>query len=133
MPFIVIFGMGSPAVKKRLVAGVTAAVANAYECPSDIVSVYFVSIAEGDYGHAGIYGSAAPVKRPFVQVHALPRSLEKKRKLVKEVAEAVAAGYGIPILIVPVYIYDCAPHDISHGGVLFCDEGQPHYDPARAL
>lgn len=134
MPFIVVFGSErSPAKRRRLVAGVTEAVATAFECPPDVVTVYFPHMTGADYGHGGAYGSAASVQRTFVQVHVLPRPVEKKRRLVKGVAEAVAASYGLPIERVAVYIYDRAPHDISHGGVLFSDQGQAHYDPSKAF
>ena len=59
-------------------------------------------------------------------MHAFERPLEKKRALVKRIAETLSGACGISIADVAVYIFDSDEQNVSHGGVLFADaEGTP--------
>ena len=59
---------------------------------------------------------------PSIHVYAYERSVEKKRKLVKDVTDAVCRHYDVPPEIVTVYIFDIDRRNAAHGGVLASDE-----------
>ena len=59
---------------------------------------------------------------PIVYVYGLEgRSIERKRRLVKGVTEAVCDAYDVPADIVTVYLFDQPPENCGHGGVLVAD------------
>jgi 4-oxalocrotonate tautomerase len=59
---------------------------------------------------------------PIVHVYAYERGIEKKRKLVKDITDAVCRDYDVAPEIVTVYIFDIDRKNAAHAGVLACDE-----------
>ena len=60
---------------------------------------------------------------PFVTIKMIEgRTTDQKRKIVKEVTEAIAKNAGCPASAVHVDIVDLKRENISRGGVLSCDE-----------
>ena len=127
MPFLLVHSLPcSPEQKKNLIKKLTEAICSIYQIKPDIVTVYISEFANENYGHAGRMGPETPEKRVFIQVHAFERPLEKKRALVKRIAETLSGACGISIADVAVYIFDSDEQNVSHGGVLFADaEGTP--------
>jgi 4-oxalocrotonate tautomerase len=60
---------------------------------------------------------------PFVTIKMIEgRTTEQKRKMVKDVTEAIAKNAGCPASAVQIDIVDLNRENISRGGVLSCDE-----------
>ena len=122
MPFIMVHSFTrDEECKRALVKGVTEATCSAYAVVPGTVTVYIQEYGEGDYGHAGELGRAAPEHRSFIQVHALPRSVDMKRVLVRGITDAVVSAYDVPPKNVVVYVFDSEKHDCAHGGILLSD------------
>ena len=125
MPFVVAYAFAATRAQKRaFVRVVTSAVCAAYGVEAATVAVYIFEIGDDDYGHAGETGDAAPEKRVFIQVHALPRPVRRKRALVDGITRAVSTSLDVPGEIVAVYIQDSPPGNVAHGGVLLADAGE---------
>lgn len=59
---------------------------------------------------------------PEVYVHAMEgRTVEQKRKLVREITEAVMRNFDVPADAVVVTIVEGPRHNKAKGGVLFSD------------
>lgn len=122
MPFILVHALPrSDEQKRRLIAEATEAVSAAYDCSPDITTTYITEYPEANYGHAGVQGAEADVRRVFVEIHALPRNLDQKRRLVKGITRAVVNAFEVSPDEVIVYIYDREKHEGAHGGVLISD------------
>jgi len=124
MPFVHVLSPAgaSSAQKRRLIAGITDALCEAYDITPDIVTIYVAGVAPEDYGHGGRQGGEAGLCRPFVQVHALARPIEKRRLCVQKLTDAVAAALDLPPSVPAVYLFDSPSDHIAHGGILACDE-----------
>lgn len=120
MPFLNVFILegATPAQKQAMAEGVTRALCAAYDVGPEIVTLYVVEIPLHDYAHAGNLGEAAPLRRPFVQVHALPRPTERRRELVRGITEAMASALDLAPDLPAVYVFDSAADHVAHGGVL---------------
>jgi phenylpyruvate tautomerase PptA (4-oxalocrotonate tautomerase family) len=122
MPFIMVHSFARDEESKRaLVKGVTEATCSAFQVEPGTVSVYIQDYQDVDYGHAGKLGREAAEHRSFIQVHALPRSVDLKRTLVKAITDVVVSAYGVAAKSVVVYVFDSEKHDCAHGGVLISD------------
>ena len=67
-----------------------------------------------------------PVPIKHITIHAIGgRTLEQKRELFKNIAEAVAKNLGIPADSeeIVVDMIECSPENVSHGGILTKDKG----------
>lgn len=59
---------------------------------------------------------------PEVYVHAVAgRSIEKKRKLVQEITDAVVRNFDVPAEAVMVEIVETLRENKAKGGILFSD------------
>lgn len=59
---------------------------------------------------------------PEIYIHAVAgRSIEKKRKLVKEITDAVVRNFDVPPEAVMVEIVETSRENKAKGGVLFSD------------
>jgi 4-oxalocrotonate tautomerase len=59
---------------------------------------------------------------PEIYVHAVKgRSLEQKRALVKDITDAVAKNFSVPVDAVTVEIVESEPNSKAKGGVLFSE------------
>tara|TARA_Y100000588_G_C13538056_1_gene620737 strand:- start:310 stop:507 length:198 start_codon:yes stop_codon:yes gene_type:complete len=59
---------------------------------------------------------------PTIHIYAFKRSLDKRRKLTKEITEVVSQNYDIDPSIVTVYFFDTPKDRTAHGGLLVVDE-----------
>ena len=127
MPFLLVHSLPIYSEQKKiLIKELTEAICFAYEIKPDIVTIYISEFANENYGHGGHTGLEGIEKRVFIQVHAFERSLEKKRSLVKHIAQTVSGVIGISITDVAVYILESEQQNASQGDVLFVDiEGTP--------
>ena len=122
MPFLLVHSLPiSSEQKKVLIKELTEAICIAYEIKPDIVTIYISEFSNENYGHGGFTGLESQEKRVFIEVHAFERPLEKKRSLVKHIAEAVSGVFGISIADVAVYILESDKQNASLGDVLFAD------------
>ncbi len=122
MPFLLVHSLPIPSEQKKiLIKELTEAICFAYEIKPDIVTIYILEFTNENYGHGGLVGLEGQEKRVFIQVHAFERSLEKKRSLVKHIAETVSGVFGISIEDVAVYILESEKQNVSEGDVLYAD------------
>jgi len=61
---------------------------------------------------------------PEIYVHAVKgRTLEQKRALVKDITDAVAKNFAVPIDAVTVEFVEAEPTSKAKGGVMFSERG----------
>lgn len=126
MPFVQVHALegASTEQKRRLAEGITDALCAAYGIGREIVTIYITEVPLAGYAHAGVVGAAAEVKRPFIQVHALVRPIERRRDVVRRLTDATAAALDISPDVPAVYILETPKTHIAHGGVLASDQGR---------
>lgn len=61
---------------------------------------------------------------PVIHVYGYPRSVEKRRELVRGITEATCKAYEVAPEIVTVYIHDVAKDHAGHAGVLASDDDE---------
>ena len=111
----------SPAQRAALAEQVTAALTQSWGISADIVTLYFQILREGECAHAGAVVPSASA-RVFIKVHAFPRGIAHKREAAGLMTQACAQVLQIPSKSVAIYFLDRERHDVSHAGVLACDE-----------
>lgn len=118
MPFIEVFDRDATQETRALAtADMTDGLCEAFGIKPEIVTVYYFSIPENSYGHAGKYGEDAETFRIFVKVHAFPRAQEAKAAAARSITEGLRRAYGVQPKGVIVYFCDRNPEDAFHAGV----------------
>jgi phenylpyruvate tautomerase PptA (4-oxalocrotonate tautomerase family) len=100
---------------------VTTALTQSWRISADIVTLYFQILREGECAHAGAVVASANA-RVFIKVHAFPRNTAQKRAAADGMTQACAQVLQIPPKSIAIYFLDREHHDVSHAGVLACDE-----------
>lgn len=59
---------------------------------------------------------------PHISVHTAKQpDLEKKKKLIEKLTDAMVEAYGVPREAVAIEIWENDPVNVAHGGVLLAD------------
>lgn len=120
MPFIEVFDFdATPEQRKNATKTLTEGLCRAYGISEEIVSVYFFNIRENDYGHAGLHGNDASMKRIFLKVHAFSRDEPARRDAARELTDAAMQAYSPPSSKhIVVYFLDRDHSQVAHAGTL---------------
>lgn len=120
MPFIEVFDFdATPAQRETATHNLTDSLCAAYRISPSIVSTYFFDVGANGYGHAGIFGEKAGMRRIFVKVHAFARNETDRAAAAQGLTAAAVQAYNPPSnKHVVVYFLDRDPSHVSHGGVL---------------
>jgi phenylpyruvate tautomerase PptA (4-oxalocrotonate tautomerase family) len=122
MPFVEILAPATSAsVKQSAIHGITQGIMSAFAVGADTVTVFFVSVAPGDYAHAGSLGANGRGQRVLVKLHAFRRTLQQRRAAAEAVTAAVATAYAMPAEDIAVYFFDRGPDEVAHAGRMACD------------
>lgn len=122
MPYLEILAPGAtPAKKQALVTAVTDGIVAAFGVSPATVTVYFLPIADGDYGHEGRLGAGDARPRVLAKLHAYRRDLPARRAAAAVVTQAVAVCFDMPSHDVALYFMDRALDEVAHDGHLACD------------
>lgn len=108
----------APAARAEAARRMTAALAECWAIPADIISCYFQSYPVDSYAHAGALPAAEEKRRLFVKLHAVARSREMRERAAAVVTRAAVEAYGVPAKAVVVYFFERALDEIAHGGLL---------------
>ncbi|PTW44522.1 hypothetical protein [Rhodovulum kholense] len=118
MPFIEVFDRGASEQTRVLAtSSMTDGLCTAFGIKPEIVTVYYFSVPENSYAHAGKYGENAEVFRIFVKVHAFPRPQDAKAAAARALTDGLCAAYGAQPKEVIVYFFDRKPEDAFHAGI----------------
>lgn len=123
MPYLEILAPSASAEKKQtLVTAVTDGIVSAFGVSPATVTVYFLPIANTDYGHEGRLGAGDAGARVFAKLHAYRRDLPARRAAAGVLTHAIAACFDMPSHNVAVYFMDRALDEVAHDGHMACDE-----------
>ena len=121
MPFIEITGVAhEEEQRRRLSARLTESLAGAFGVSRDIVTIYFVPVAPGEYAHAGVLAPPGEI-RSFLKVHAFRRDVALRRRAAQAMTEAFVEVTKADPKNVAIYFFDRDPQEVAHGGILACD------------
>jgi len=122
MPYLEVFDYAAdPAQRQAATRGITRALCQAYEIPSEIVTLYFHNIDASNYGHDSAFGVEAQAKRFFIKLHAYPRSDQFKREAAAAVTRAAAEAYAVSEQRIAIYFFERPQSEVAHAGRLACD------------
>jgi phenylpyruvate tautomerase PptA (4-oxalocrotonate tautomerase family) len=123
MPYLEILAPTASAARKQaLVTAVTDGIVAAFGVSPATVTIYFLPIADADYGHEGRLGASDGGPRVFAKLHAYRRELPARRAAASVLTEAIAACFDMPSHNVAVYFMDRALDEVAHDGHMACDE-----------
>jgi len=121
MPFIeVITPESALEQSEEVIAGLTSALAEAWDINPSIVTTYLIGVPNARYGHAGQIGPAARAHRVFVKIHSFRRDAKARRRAAVAIAAALVEA-GVPDEAAIVYFLEREPDEVSHGGRLASD------------
>lgn len=133
MPYLEILGPRVGVSEKRAaVAAVTEAIVSAFLVQPATVTVYFLAVADEDYGHAGALGTGARDMRVFAKLHAYRRGVAERRAAAAGVTRALARCFATAPADVAVYFMDRMPDEVAHAGAMACDDPAEAAAPATA-
>ena len=122
MPYVEILAPPAPPESKAALAkSVTAGLMSTFGVGAETITLYFLSVAPGDYAHAGKMGAQSAGQRILLKVHAFRRSVAERRTAAIALTQGVCTAYGVPGTDVAVYFLDRERDEVSHDSRLASD------------
>jgi phenylpyruvate tautomerase PptA (4-oxalocrotonate tautomerase family) len=122
MPYVEILAPPVSLDGRALLAkSITSGLMSAFGIGAEIVTLYFLPVAPGDYAHAGEIGTQSLGQRILLKVHAFRRSDAERRAAAAALTAGVCAAYGVPGSAVAVYFLDRQKDEVAHDSKLASD------------